>query len=175
MNGVWGETSGLSPIAGISSRGLPLTGASSRGLAFIGASSRGPVPDADPGHMSGVGRPNETTRHADNTNVAGDAKKLKEVCKDFESIFLQYLIREMRASIPKSGLLGGGFSEEVFMSLFDENLAREMARRGGIGIGDMLLKQLYRERGMPGEGNQRYSETGNSELSGSGPAGEAGE
>ncbi|HHY47238.1 MAG TPA: hypothetical protein GX506_08090 [Firmicutes bacterium] len=89
-------------------------------------------------------RSNEMTGHADNSN---GVKKLREVCQDFESIFLQYLIREMRASVPKSGLFGGGFSEEVFLSLFDENLAKEMARRGGIGIGEMLQRQLSRSAG----------------------------
>lgn len=81
-------------------------------------------------------------RSLDGTENPNESRNLSEVCRDFEAIFLQYLIREMRASVPKDDLFDGGFQEEVFMSLFDESLAKELAKRGGIGIGDMLVKQL---------------------------------
>ncbi|MGE5396354.1 MAG: hypothetical protein ACM3MK_02320, partial [Chitinophagales bacterium] len=45
-----------------------------------------------------------------NLNEAED-KKLKETCRDLEAVFLSQLIKAMRATVPKSGLLGNSFGQ----------------------------------------------------------------
>lgn len=68
--------------------------------------------------------------------------ELARACQDLESLFLTYLLKEMRATIPKNGLLSGGKAEEICTSLADAQLAQELAARGGIGISKVLLTQL---------------------------------
>lgn len=68
--------------------------------------------------------------------------KLKKVSQDFESIFLVYLLREMRKTIPKSGFLDGGVANDIFREILDEKLAGEVAKSGGIGLGELLYEQL---------------------------------
>lgn len=71
-----------------------------------------------------------------------DDKKLKEICQEFESIFLYYLLKEMRNTVPKTGLLDGGRAEEFFQEMLDEELSKHLSRANGIGIAQMLYKQL---------------------------------
>ncbi len=68
--------------------------------------------------------------------------KLKEACKGFESIFLYYLMKNMRESIPQSDLLGGGLGGEYFRGLFDEVVAKAVSKGNGIGLSEMLYRSL---------------------------------
>ena len=73
--------------------------------------------------------------------------KLQAACQDMESLFLSYLLKEMRATVNKSGFISGGNAEEVFTSLLDVELSKKMSNAGGIGLSSILLKQL----GSPSE------------------------
>lgn len=68
--------------------------------------------------------------------------KLREACQELESVFLQVLIEEMRKTVPRDEFFGGGRGEEVFQGVFDQEVARKMAARGGIGLADVLYTQL---------------------------------
>lgn len=81
------------------------------------------------------------------SNAAGDPKqmaRLKAVCKDFESIFLGYMLKTMRASGPQSELLGKTQAEGIFTEMRDDELAKGMAQSGGIGLAKMMEEQLLR-------------------------------
>ena len=68
--------------------------------------------------------------------------QLQAACRDMESLFLTYLLKEMRATINKSGFISGGKAEEIFTSLLDVELSKKMSAVGGIGLSSILLKQL---------------------------------
>ena len=70
-------------------------------------------------------------------------KKLRESCEGFESIFIQKMWEQMRATIPESGLLKGR-EEKFWQSMYDQELAKTMAGAGGIGLADMMYEQLSR-------------------------------
>jgi len=74
-----------------------------------------------------------------------DEAKLKKACGDFESIFISQMLKEMRKSIPKSGLLDGGSQQDMYLSLFDEELSKSMAKRGGIGLGKILYQNITKQ------------------------------
>jgi peptidoglycan hydrolase FlgJ len=86
----------------------------------------------------------EPKLHQINASKSTDSKsfKVSEVCKEFESLFLNYLLKEMRATIPKSGLLGGGQAEQIYTAMFDEKLSRELAQHGGIGLAQIIQKSV---------------------------------
>ena len=84
-------------------------------------------------------------RKADKNQASGkDDPKLQAACKEMESLFINYLIQQMRATIDKSGFISGGRAEEIFTSMLDVELARKMSDAGGIGLSSMLLEQLGR-------------------------------
>ena len=68
--------------------------------------------------------------------------QLQAACRDMESLFLSYLLKEMRATINKSGFISGGRAEEIFTSMLDGEISKKMANAGGIGLASILLKQL---------------------------------
>jgi flagellar protein FlgJ len=74
-----------------------------------------------------------------------DEGKLKKVCEDFESIFISQMLKMMRQTIPKSGLLDGGTQQDTYLSLFDQELSKNMAKRGGIGLGKILYQSVMNQ------------------------------
>jgi flagellar protein FlgJ len=68
--------------------------------------------------------------------------KLRAACTEMESLFINYLFKEMRATIDKSDFIGGGRAEEIFTSLLDVELSRKISGAGGIGLSAILLEQL---------------------------------
>ena len=71
-----------------------------------------------------------------------DPSRLKEACSELESLFIYYLLKEMRATVPKSGFISGGKTEEMYTSMLDLQLAKEIASKREIGISSALLDQL---------------------------------
>ena len=82
--------------------------------------------------------------------------KLKKAGQDFESLFLGYLLKCMRATVPKGEK--SQFGMETMREISDEQLAIHLAQHGGIGLGDMLVRSLKREESLAdAAGEQRHS------------------
>lgn len=75
-----------------------------------------------------------------------EAKKdeLKKACKEFESIFIFQLIKSMRKTVEKNGLIDGGKGEEIFQSMLDQRYAEKMGETEELGLANELYKQLSR-------------------------------
>ncbi len=71
-----------------------------------------------------------------------DDPKLRAACAEMESLFISHLIKEMRATVEKSGFIDGGQAEEIFTSLLDVEMSKKMSASGGIGLSAILLEQL---------------------------------
>lgn len=71
-------------------------------------------------------------------------KKLREACEGFESIFIQKMWQQMRATLPKTNMLQGK-EEQYWQSMYDQELAKDMTKAGGIGLADMMYDQLSRD------------------------------
>ena len=80
--------------------------------------------------------------YVDGSPASRGPEKLKRACQLFESMFLNELFKEMRKTIPKGGLFKDNNSDRIYKSMLDQEYATEMARAGGIGLGEMLFKQL---------------------------------
>ena len=68
--------------------------------------------------------------------------QLRKACSEMESLFLTYLLKEMRATVDKSGFISGGQAEEIFTSLLDVELSKKMSVAGGIGLSEQLFEAL---------------------------------
>jgi hypothetical protein len=74
-----------------------------------------------------------------------DPSEVEKACTDMESLFIFYLLKEMRATIPKDGYLSGGKGEEIYTSMLDSQLAKELAAERGIGLSPLLSESLARK------------------------------
>ncbi len=84
-------------------------------------------------------------------------RKLRKACRDFEAIFTYQLLKSMRRTIDKCDLFHGGQGEEIYESLFDLELSKQMAGMGPNSLSRMLYHQLKRARpdSAPGEGKEQ--------------------
>lgn len=73
-----------------------------------------------------------------------DEKKLEKACLEFESIFIHQMLKSMRQTIPQTGLMGEGKERNIFQALFDEEVSKNITKRGGLGMGKMLYEQMRR-------------------------------
>ncbi len=74
---------------------------------------------------------------------AGSEKNMEKVARDFESVFVNKLFESSRKAIPKSGLFDSS-ALDMFQSMTDQEMAKQMSERKGMGIGEMVYKDLSR-------------------------------
>lgn len=82
-----------------------------------------------------------------------DEKKLKEACSGLEAIFINMMFKQMRNTVQKSGLFDSGSAEEMYEDLLYEKYSEEISKGKGIGIGDLLYKQLSKSMNKESEEN----------------------
>ncbi len=74
--------------------------------------------------------------------AGSDDARLREVCRDFEAIFIKQMLDAMRKTVGKDGLLDGGAAEDIFQDMLYDERSRIMAKTGSFGIQDLLFSQL---------------------------------
>lgn len=68
--------------------------------------------------------------------------ELEDASRQFESLLLNFMIREMRATVPESSLFPPSMAQDIFTSMLDEQYADSMAESGGLGLHRLLVEQL---------------------------------
>jgi flagellar protein FlgJ len=71
--------------------------------------------------------------------------RLKGACRDFEALFLHTLLKEGRGSQNVSISKGDQNAKDILNDMRDESISREMARSGGVGLGDVLYQELSKQ------------------------------
>jgi flagellar protein FlgJ len=69
------------------------------------------------------------------------------VAEQFESLFINMMLKEMRKTVSRSDLLGSE-AMESYEQMFDQQIALGMARAGGIGLAPFIEEQLARQNGQ---------------------------
>ena len=73
-------------------------------------------------------------------------KRLKQACQEFESVFKFELLKSMRRTVEKCDLFGGGYGEQVYESLLDQELAKRTSGNAGNSLASLLYNQFNRDR-----------------------------
>ncbi|MDA8138550.1 MAG: rod-binding protein [Desulfobacteraceae bacterium] len=71
-----------------------------------------------------------------------NTEQLLKACQDFEAIFVQQMMQQMRQTVPQNGLFSGGRAEEIYTSMMDDELSKTFAQGRGLGLSEMLYRQL---------------------------------
>ena len=102
--------------------------------------------NVSPEHLQAMALQNSGSlkKSADGLKASGDEAKVRQFSKDFESLFVQRLLKEMRKSMPKGGLFEKSLSMEWFEDMFYESISKEVAKEKGIGMGAVIYEQLTR-------------------------------
>jgi len=95
------------------------------------------IPLNKPGAPLGVGKQAPPTA----ANQQKDPE-LWKASKQFEAIFLQQMMSEMRSTVKKSDFMPHGYAEDVHASMMDEAIAQASTKRGSLGIANAIYRQL---------------------------------
>ena len=68
-------------------------------------------------------------------------KQLKSLSQKFESIFVHQLLKSMRSTVQKSGIFNS-HATKMYESLHDEEMAKLMTEQKGIGLADVIYRDL---------------------------------
>ncbi len=74
-----------------------------------------------------------------------DPEKLKKTAQQFEAVYIQQMLKEMRNTIPDDGLIERGNADDIYAQFQDAEVARIMSEKGGIGLAELMVKQLLNE------------------------------
>ncbi len=72
--------------------------------------------------------------------------KLQSAVRDFEALFVSYMLKSMRGTTSSSDeLFGEGFGGDMMDGLFDMELSRQMSKNSSVGIAEMLYRKMTGE------------------------------
>jgi len=69
-------------------------------------------------------------------------RELKKATQEFEAVFIGYMLKVMRSTVEPADDEGGALGKDVYLSMFDQEIALQMARNSSLGIGEMMYRQL---------------------------------
>ncbi len=92
---------------------------------------------------------------------ADDPAALREVARQFESVFTKMMLESMRAASFGDPLFGSD-QGDMYQDMMDDQLAIEMSQGKGLGLADLLIRQLSHGASLkaPGESGSGESGTG---------------
>ena len=74
--------------------------------------------------------------------IAQRNKDIKEASVQMEALMLKMLYNDMWKTVPKDKLFGDDNAMDIYRDMYHEELTKQMAMDGGIGLADFIYKQL---------------------------------
>ena len=78
--------------------------------------------------------------------ATGNSAAAIKASKEYEGVFISQFLGSMFSGISADGPTGGGEGEEMFRSLLLDEYAKQVAKKGGVGIADAVMRTLIREQ-----------------------------
>ena len=72
----------------------------------------------------------------------------RAAAQQFEALFLNMMLKSMREATPKEGLFDNS-NTELYSGMLDSQLAQSMSKGKGIGLADMMLRQMKLQGVIP--------------------------
>ncbi len=72
---------------------------------------------------------------------------IEKVAQQFESVFVQMMLKAMRDTVPEGGLLGDE-ATKTFEQMLDSQLSVTLSESGGIGLASVIARQLKGSAGF---------------------------
>lgn len=81
----------------------------------------------------------------DPSQFNGQKKALRKASEQFEALFLQEMLKSMRATVGNDELVDSA-AIQTYEEMFDREVALQMAKRGSVGISDMLVNHMEKQQ-----------------------------
>lgn len=84
----------------------------------------------------------DSTEKKEITTKKGDSvENIQEAATDFEALLLSQMFKSMWKNVNQSGL-STSKEEETYREMFNDELAKDIAKGRGFGIKDIIVKEL---------------------------------
>lgn len=79
------------------------------------------------------------------------SSEIKKVSENFEEMVMGFFFKLMfkDVGVGKDSSFGGGFGEEMYSSMLIDEYGKAVSQSGGLGIADMVQKQLLQNQSIP--------------------------
>lgn len=75
-------------------------------------------------------------------------QQAEQVAQQFERMFIAEMLAPMFQGLETDGPFGGGNAESTFRPMLIDQYADAIAKGGGVGIADSVLKEILRMQGL---------------------------
>lgn len=79
---------------------------------------------------------------------------LEDVAQQFESLFIQQMLKSMRDATVKGDLMNSE-TMETYQSMADQQMALQLSREGGVGLARMMVEQMQTRGYVPDKGDSQ--------------------
>jgi len=69
---------------------------------------------------------------------------MRKVAMDFEASYLSQMLKPMFEGLKSDGPFGGGAGEEMWRGFLVEEMGKQTARAGGVGLADKVLSHMLK-------------------------------
>ena len=76
------------------------------------------------------------------------AANIRPVARQVEGMFVQMMLKSMRDALPKDGLFSSEHTR-LYTSMYDQQIAQQMTAGKGLGLAEMMVKQMTPEQPLP--------------------------
>lgn len=74
---------------------------------------------------------------------AGDAR-IAEAAESFEAMFLTQMLQPLFDGLETEGFFGGGPAEGIYRSILVDEIGKQIARSGGIGVAEIVAHEMLK-------------------------------
>lgn len=78
------------------------------------------------------------------------AANIRPVARQVEGMFVQMMLKSMREALPKDGIFSSD-STRLYTSMYDQQIAQQMTAGKGLGLAEMMVKQMTEGRTQPAD------------------------
>src|SRR5580658_9717596 len=75
-----------------------------------------------------------------------DPSAVRKVAQQFESMFTRMMLKSMRDAVGTDPIFGSD-QEKMYQGMYDDQLSLQLSKGRGLGLADMLVRQLQRLAG----------------------------
>lgn len=77
---------------------------------------------------------------------AEEKAQIKKVARNFESLFVNQLVGQMRKTVAKGGFVPESHAEKVYQSMLDSEYSQKISDTEQLGLSNMIYDHLLRSR-----------------------------
>jgi len=90
---------------------------------------------------------------AKSSSGTSGADEARETAQQFEAILVQTMLKAMRKSTPGNALFGSD-QADMYLDLFDKEIASSISQSGQLGIADAIYRQITPDQSGSGDGGK---------------------